>query len=486
MERSLVLPNEEEKQNIASILLKAARADDKSFTQEYTIHVVSPMIWGDEGSRESIIDDAPFRSTSIRGQLRFWWRATRGAAYDNTAELRKQETILFGDPDFPSPLKVVVKELEKRLLGGEEKKNYEYSRFSDLPRYVTFPFQESMREAVYGTFKLMITVPSDMKETYEQEICPAIWAWINFGGIGARTRRGCGSLYCQQFSPNENENIHAWYQHKASSYKLELPSIQTESKHEWPVLCSQLLCNPHKDSFNDAWKRVITVYKNFRRLPNPKPKKETANKKPRRSFWPEADFIRKYTDMAEPDHKNSQTLDQVAEVQPAFPRAQFGLPIQFQFKCNRSKRHLDEKHREPYKSELIPADNKNRLASPLILKALAVGSTAKSKWEGRGQAIIAVLKQPKLKQLSLRLVHDGHSSHKRHWKNIQRKLERLSITEEHIYPDYQYLEKYSHRNPLQHGYSTKQLGATEKSSTTSAIEAFLSSKEVIHWWSNRS
>ena len=60
--------------------------------------------------------------------------------------------------------------------------------------YILFPYRENGNKGRNDiTFTLQIIAP---KEIFKKEVIPALTAWINFGGIGARTRRGCGSLYC--------------------------------------------------------------------------------------------------------------------------------------------------------------------------------------------------------------------------------------------------------------------------------------------------
>ena len=52
--------------------------------------------------------DQPFRATSIRGQLQFWWRATTGASYQDVKELRAKQSEVWGSTDKASSVQVEV------------------------------------------------------------------------------------------------------------------------------------------------------------------------------------------------------------------------------------------------------------------------------------------------------------------------------------------------------------------------------------------
>src|SRR5271157_4678306 len=196
--------------------------------QTYTIDVVTPICGG--GVTPGELDPMTrVRPSSIRGHLRFWWRATRGTLYATIEELHTQESRIWGSTDTPSKVAVrvvVTAEGEREPLNEfdldragklkRDKKGKPKTRLNpDFPGYVTFPFKEDLQEGEDPTkfcatgvqFKLFLRFLSDL----EVDIEAALWAWINFGGIGARTRRGCGALYCKEFSLPEGANFADWY-----------------------------------------------------------------------------------------------------------------------------------------------------------------------------------------------------------------------------------------------------------------------------------
>ena len=74
---------------------------------EYHIKLITPMFGGGVSTR---VNDPsfPIRPTSIRGQLQFWWRATVGAQYATSTELRAAQSAVWGDTTQASRVQVRV------------------------------------------------------------------------------------------------------------------------------------------------------------------------------------------------------------------------------------------------------------------------------------------------------------------------------------------------------------------------------------------
>ena len=58
------------------------------------------------------------------------------------------------------------------------------------------------------------------RANYGPEVEPAVWAWANFGGLGGRTRRGCGAVMCQTFVPPSANHFQEWLTSTATRYGL--------------------------------------------------------------------------------------------------------------------------------------------------------------------------------------------------------------------------------------------------------------------------
>lgn len=398
--------------------------DQRLFKDPLTIHLVTPMFGGGPQSN-SIDQERPIRESAIRGHLRFWWRATRGSACKNANELSKREAEIFGHTEQASQIQVVTHyekdEVKRNSKVFFKKKNHPF------PRYVLSNMKDKTPYLMKAQFSLNIRISKKTTdfELIKKEVEAALWAWINFGGLGSRTRRGCGSLYCKQFSPHNKRTksqLEKWFEQKLLEYDIQLPA----SSREWPTLSREFKVQAFPSSMISSWQSVIQTYETFRRRSNP-------DKKRGRSCWPEADTIRLLTGKAKSGHHIPYPKEKPFKYQ-AFPRAQFGLPIQFRFAPKDSGK-------DPDPVTLLPK-GKDRLASPLILKPLAIN-------QNESVGMVMVLQQPKIEALSL----------------LGKGKPLPDVTDEQsIYPTATYSN-----NPLQ-----DESGRTH----SSAIQAFLHSKEV--------
>jgi len=279
----------------------------------------------------------PFRVPSIRGHLRFWWRATRGGAFESVAKLREREGLIWGDTSGASRVHLRVL---SSSLGPEVS-----IKSGSGPGYVLFPLTQAKDQSVKtlpngGQFKLQVCVLAKTDEDVTADVAAALWAWINFGGIGGRTRRGCGALYCPGWS--------------YSSPQPEWLSGGGQTR-AWPVLGGATRLVGPAEAISKCWQTAIEALRMFRQ-------KRTGQNGRGRSEWPEPDEIRVARQRHAPNH---------APVKQGggFPRAALGLPIIFHFKD----------YADPADNTLNVASEKGgggkeemRMASPLIVKPWAI------------------------------------------------------------------------------------------------------------------
>lgn len=252
----------------------------------------------------------------------------------------------------------------------------EDSRVS-APKYAVFPFNATqVAKARFGIeFCLELEYPPD----FENAILLTVRAWTNFGGVGARWRRGCGALYCEETAPANSGAVAAWWQDLQDS----VGNFQGEP--HWTLLGERLLLKATNDRNNratnaafDAWKAAISPLSDFRqkeglgrncggmREIRVGPKAGQQAYSPGRSRWPEAESLKMRTGAVAPTHANPLTLQDL-NAHPAFPRATFGLPIVMKF--------LPDPEERPNSGSLLPK-GAERMASPVILRPwlLADGS----------------------------------------------------------------------------------------------------------------
>jgi CRISPR-associated protein Cmr1 len=222
-------------------------------------------------------------------------------------------------------------------------------------------------------FRLVLVVPAQL----EAEVRNVVRAWLLFGGYGGRTRRGLGSLKVL-------EDARAWLPSDVSrdaitaSFGSDIFAAPHTAAGDTPHLGGAAL---HVDKASrdavKAWTSALDWLKEFRQgtdgQPGDRAREPGAGKpepqRPSISNWPEADNIRWLTGRTRahpPRHKAGVT----------WPRAGFGLPIVGRFQPRaRDGRSLDE----PGSFELrwrAGAVQHDRLASPLIVKALPLADGA--------------------------------------------------------------------------------------------------------------
>lgn len=359
---------------------RAARGGPDRCDISLTIKVVTPILGGSPVARE--LDDIDvIRPATVRGHLRFWWRALNGHKWANPQELYNEESNLWGraatDEGGRSSVDLSI------LVEKVGSIDYSDIHLSATPgAYALFPAKTGTptanRRQPGTTFTLTLACPQENKN----EVQNTLRAWLLFGGYGSRTRRGLGSLTvtqdADQWLPSGSD--------RASFKSLFGSDIFV------PAACGQLdmpllggawlvVKSPDVSSADKAWIEALNWLREFRQGTSGPPgnrAREPGTGKPQPirpslSNWPEADKIRHLmskTRTHPPRHNDT----------PAWPRAGFGLPIVGRFqKTGRNGDVLDEPDHFELRWQPAQADSMNeergaRLASPLIVKALPLAN----------------------------------------------------------------------------------------------------------------
>jgi len=336
---------------------------------ELKLSTITPLFGGGYETRK-VDPECVIRPAAIRGQLRFWWRATAGAHYATAKELFEAEEKLWGSAERRGAVAIKVKVDET----GEEKKCAEFERRRDgslmsLPRlrdnwppYALQPFQGkaergqvTLEPSIARTgVKFSVTLSNGNAEQ-QDIVSQAAIAWAMFGGVGARTRRGCGSL--------TGDNLG----------KLDMVSPAGNAPGQLTHLCgASAVWGPITSDPIIAWKMAVEVYRDFRQKPG-YARNPGEGQRPGRSRWPEPDSIRRIARTSAPGHAPAHSVE-------GFPRADLGLPIIFHFQ--------GERDGDPKDHTLQGADSTAlRFASPVITKAIAVGP-------GKYRPLLLILNSP--------------------------------------------------------------------------------------------
>jgi CRISPR-associated protein Cmr1 len=393
---------------------------------ELEIETVTPILGGGPTTRN--IDETDIiRVPSIRGHLRFWWRALQHASFASPAELFRAEAHLWGraadDIGGRSSVEVSVS------VGRQSRIDPSDVNANATDGYALWPARRGEHDPAPAPRRLpgvRFRLNVSAAEPVLAEIRNAVRAWILFGGYGSRSRRGVGSLTVV-------DRYQGWLPSVEDPGELEPAELREEVSNAlthlfgrnvfgggpprapFPSLsgASLLIGAPFaRQQAKQAWEEALHWVRDFRQQPGFA--REPGRPRPGRSRWPEADKLR---------HLN-RTFDHDTRYddRPAWPRAPFGLPIVGRF--------VGKGVPPPF--ELIWRDPKGgeheRAASPLIVKALPLAQgfcpcalwLARSYPEGyvavRGRADSAALpdflgsESDRVKQRQIRAPIAGHAS----------------------------------------------------------------------------
>ena len=346
------------------------QAPAKRETIELELQLITPMFGGGYKARE--VDPLqPIRPAAIRGHLRFWWRATAGARYSSVVDLHKAETELWGGAstkDNPAVGKVAI---QVQILSAGEETPYSQiappSKPKDGPMhgYFLFPFREQREQnipAAVGrrqvSFQLRLTLDASLSEAQRAEVRTALKAWIAFGGVGARTRRGCGALTVMGANANQwlppTQGLAQW---------LGMPP-NAASNCDWTTLAGARGIVVPTASPEKAWSELGQFWARFRK----------------------GHFAQAYSPMSGGKWRDyRQVLCQLRSQGNTLRLAKpfLGLPIVYQ-KFGKQT---------PFTGTLEPAES-GRMASPVILKPIALQG-------GKYGALVLVMNAPKPNRIQI-------------------------------------------------------------------------------------
>ena len=348
--------------------------------------VVTPILGGSSQTR-TIDDIDVIRPATVRGHLRFWWRALSANKFQSSKELYARESEIWGrtatEQGGRSAVEICIDVQKAGAIDESDIRLYD-SRDgkATLGAYALWPAREEKKTStppasrrVPGTqFRLTLAAAASC----ETEVRNALRAWILFGGYGGRTRRGLGSLRVL-------DDLGSWLPSNATRdaikdlFGCDVLASPANAPGDSPWLGGAALQvgKAERDPMK-AWTTALDWLKEFRQgtsgQQGDRAREPGAGKpqpqRPSISNWPEADKIRhiKRKTSAHAPHHNANSV---------WPRAGFGLPIigQFQTKARDGSR-FDEPGpfelcwRSPKKDRPREFDEHDRLASPLIVKAL--------------------------------------------------------------------------------------------------------------------
>jgi len=247
---------------------------------------------------------AELRVPSIKGALRFWWRAINYE--EDPKELLKKESNIFGSSDQKVGQSKVKMYISSQNI-ETEKQEVPFGQ-NDWEHYVGYGLTDSKDEndkkikrtfiKEGGTFNIELI--SKDKKTLE-EILPALKVFGLIGGLGSRSRRGWGSMTLLNIKKNDKEEWKA--PDSKDGYNKEVKNIfekgkiitvfpeytafslfSTYSINDEPYNNSNMA---HRD-ISEGYKKYLDMFSKKGKRANKKPAKEEFGL-PRKGFGNEKD-----------------------------------------------------------------------------------------------------------------------------------------------------------------------------------------------------
>lgn len=145
--------------------------------------------------------------------------------------LFNQQAKVWGSVARSSP--VVIDVLDVQDVQQADLSSFQQKALS----YVLFPFRDMPGRCLsQASFELRVRYPKALG--YDVEM--TVWALVNFGGLGTRTRRRCGSLLCK-------------VKKQAGSHSPE--------KREWPVFPQNFFVRRQEMDPRQAWKKAVSFFR---------------------------------------------------------------------------------------------------------------------------------------------------------------------------------------------------------------------------------
>jgi CRISPR-associated protein Cmr1 len=175
---------------------------------EAKFRIVTPMFLG--GANQDVSDG--IRPPSVKGALRFWWRALNWGRFAESTSCAESALILLHDEEVRLFGGSAEQGGQGRFSLGIEEEDRRRQPISDWPQnntgagYLAFGILPSgsqaqgnykpHRQGIDGgrLFQVRLVFRPNTKDADVASIKDSLNAWSLFGGLGSRARRGMGSI----------------------------------------------------------------------------------------------------------------------------------------------------------------------------------------------------------------------------------------------------------------------------------------------------
>lgn len=215
--------------------------------KSYEIEVVTPLFMsGADISRPEL------RAASIKGLLRFWWRAIH--PIHNLDELKKRESAVFGsamnDSLSKSPFSMFIEtkkiEIKDKIAEGKkvevvrQNKKFKIDIFTYLALGIYDPSIHNWSRKHIAPGSTFILHCMYTSEAVKDEVEKALSALIHYGGMGAKSRNGFGSVYSKDVPIIEFHKKIATDEAKYTSFSKKSQLFAFNVHNKWEDALSEI------------------------------------------------------------------------------------------------------------------------------------------------------------------------------------------------------------------------------------------------------
>jgi len=222
--------------------------------------IITPLIISGADNRK-----VELREQSLKGILRWWFRFYKGASL-NIEKLKDIEGKIWGSQSLASRIKIIIKDknnLTTQINDAYLCMNDRIGRYNRIRRLA---FLEGRTFEVKFNFNF----PYEKNTNPEEELENTLFFISNFGGLGARWRRGFGSIMINDENLQNKNNI----DEIAEYLKQELNNFQSSPQNQNRDFMnlsntSIFLIAPQQNNFWHSWEDSMNdlrdkFYRNFK------------------------------------------------------------------------------------------------------------------------------------------------------------------------------------------------------------------------------
>lgn len=194
----------------------------ETLTAKFTVN--TPMFMSGANQKQ-----AELRTASIKGVIRFWWRALHYAEFETLSALKKREEELFGSTKRQASVRFVIKYSHSQLSFDNPKSKPVWLQRKKGCVYLGFgviDFKEELEHPCIQHNKIF-TLKLVAKNEIDPSIINAVKLFGLIGGAGAKSRKGYGSVSLVDLKKNE-EPINC--PDDMESYKKELQELLSQAE----------------------------------------------------------------------------------------------------------------------------------------------------------------------------------------------------------------------------------------------------------------